>query len=154
LPLKGFVVQSISMIKNIRAENFKRYGWVIEYPQKKNAAAKENLFCIIMKETKLLGWRIAYLVVRDRAISRLEQHIGSYESFEPAGGSRALLFVAHTRSPQAIECFKLDKPVVLKKGVWHGVVTLGRETEIKITENARVTCRYWELGHLLPQRTR
>jgi hypothetical protein len=40
----------------------------------------------------------------------------------------------------------LDKPVILKKGLWHGVVALGDEADIKITENASVRCVYWKTG--------
>ena len=39
----------------------------------------------------------------------------------------------------------LDRPVVLRKGVWHGIITLGKESEVKITENAHVRCVYWQL---------
>ncbi len=31
------------------------------------------------------------------------------------------------------------RPVILKKGIWHEVVTLADETEIKLTENANIT---------------
>ena len=133
------------MIKKINQNNFKRYGWVIEYPDKGVLNRKENLFRIIIREVRKTGWRIAYLVVRDKVIDRLEQHPGSYESFEPVKGS-SLLFVSVCRNPARIEKFILDKPVILKKNVWHGVVTCGVESEIKITENAKVKCIYWGLG--------
>lgn len=133
------------VIKKINPGNFKKYGWVIEYPNKGRENKKENLFRIVLREKKPLGWRIAYLVVRDRAISRLEQHPGSFESFEPVS-RKSLLYVASLKDTKKIECFLLDKPVILKKSIWHGVITLEKETEIKITENSRVKCVYWALG--------
>ena len=45
--------------------------------------------------------------------------------------------------------FLLDCPVILKKNIWHGIITLSRESEIKLTENANVKCVYWPLGFLL-----
>jgi len=40
--------------------------------------------------------------------------------------------------------FWLDKPVILRKGVWHGLICPEGQVEIKITENSRVArgC-YW-----------
>ncbi len=95
-----------------------------------------------------LGWRIAYLVVRDRAIKKLEQHPGSLESFEPVTG-RGFLYVCATKDEDKVECFILDRPVILKKGIWHGIVSVSDECDVKITENARVKCVYWPLKAVL-----
>lgn len=130
------------MIKKITAENFKPYGWVIEYPKKHLKGKSKNLFRIVLKETKKFGWRIAYLIVRDKKLTRLECHTLSFESFEPVAG-QSLMYVAKNKNAEAVECFYLDRPIILKKGVWHGVVTLTPECEIKLTENAQVQCVYW-----------
>lgn len=133
------------MIRRITAKNFKRYGWVIEYSGERPKNKNINLFRIILEEKKKLGWRIAYLVLRNRSISRLEQHPGSFESFEPVRG-RSLIYLSRGKTA-GIECFYLDKPVILRKGIWHGVVTLTPESEIKITENAEVKCVFRLLGN-------
>lgn len=139
------------MIKKITPQNFRRYGKVIEYPNKHSKGTKKNLFCIVLSDDKPKGWRIAYLIVRDRKISRLENHPFSFESFEPVSG-RALLYVAGKKDAKHIKCFYLDRPVILKKGLWHGVVTQTKEAEIKLTENAKVKCVYWPLPtHLSTQ---
>lgn len=135
-------------VQKITRKNFAPYGWVIDYPGRR-AAKKASLFDIVLKETGKLGWRIAYLVLRDKAVGQLEQHPDSYESFEPVKG-RSLLYVAEKRDAKRIKCFRLDRPIILKKGLWHTVVTLTPETEIKITENAKVECVYWKLGFELP----
>jgi ureidoglycolate hydrolase len=129
--------------KLITRENFRRFGWIIELPDRK-VSKTENLFKIIVRQPKQ-GWRVAYLVVRDRVISRLEQHPESLESFEPVKG-KGLLFLTTKKDSASIECFTLDRPVILKKGVWHGVVSLSREFDVKIVENASVRCVYWSLG--------
>ncbi len=130
------------IIRNIEANNFKKYGWVIEYPDKSKEDKKKNLFRIVLKEPRGLGWRIAYLIVRDKVVDKLEQHPQSYESFEPVKG-RSVLFVSESRDFKKIKSFYLDKPVILKKKIWHGIVSLTNETEVKITENAKVKCVYW-----------
>lgn len=135
--------------KKITKENFRRYGWIIEYPGKHLKSKKHNLFRIVLEEPAAFGWRIAYLIVRDKKIDRLEHHPASFESFEPVRG-KSLLFVASGKIPKGIECFLLDKPVILKKKIWHGIVTLGREAEVKLTENAQVDCVYLPLPAPLP----
>ncbi|MBU4487444.1 MAG: hypothetical protein KKI13_00040 [Candidatus Omnitrophica bacterium] len=137
-------------IKKIAAVNFKRYGWLIAHSQKHSKTKNSNLFRIVLKENRRCGWRIAYLILRDKSITRLEKHPGSFESFEPVRG-KSLIYLAGSKNPQKIECFYLNRPIVLKKGIWHGVVTLGTESEIKITENAEVKCVFWPLHFPLPR---
>jgi ureidoglycolate hydrolase len=132
------------MIKRICPENFQRYGRIIEYPHKNSQRKNKNLFRIVLRENKSPGWRIAYLVVREKGINRLERHPHTFESFEPVKG-RCLLYVADAQGPGKIACFYLDRPVILKKNIWHGLITLGRESEIKITENSKVKTQHWSL---------
>jgi ureidoglycolate hydrolase len=132
----------------ITAKKFRPYGWVIEYPRKSFQLKNKSLFKVILKEKASRGWRIAYLVLRGRAAGYLEGHPDSYESFEPVKG-RAVLFVADKKESSRIRRFLLDRPVILKKGIWHAVACLGREVEIKITENAEVSSRYWQMQHAL-----
>ena len=132
------------MIKKITPQSFRRFGRIIEYPARHRASKTKNLFRIVLRDATSLGWRIAYLVVRDRVIHCLEQHPGTFETFEPVRG-KSLLYLAPSHNPASIECFLLDRPVVLKKGIWHGIVTMGREAEIKITESACVKSRHWKL---------
>ena len=132
------------MAEKITHANFEKYGRVIAYPRQKDKGAGKNIFHIVLREREPSGWRIAYLVVREKKLSRLERHPVSFESLEPVKG-RVRLFVARKKDPREIECFDLSVPVVLNKGVWHGVITIGKEAEIKISENAKVSCRYWKL---------
>lgn len=137
-------------IKKLNSQNFKSFGHIIHHPYKDSHGKEKNLFHIVLEEKEPVGWRIAYLIVRDKSINKLEQHPGTFESFEPVYG-KALLYVAKEKDQKDISCFYLDKPVILYKGIWHGVVTLDAEAEIKITENANVECIYWDLGFSLDQ---
>jgi ureidoglycolate hydrolase len=131
--------------KNITPQSFKIYGKLIHYPKKSTKGSVRNLWRIVHSERARVGWRIAYLVLRDKSIGRLECHPYSDETFEPVCG-KALLFVSRTKNMPNVQCFLLDRPIVLNKGIWHGLISIGQEAEIKITENKDVVCRYWPLG--------
>ena len=133
--------------KKINPGNFRRYGLVIACPAKAKAK-KNSIFSIVLTQPDALGWRLAHLLLRDKSVDYLERHTDSFESFEPLKG-RALLYLAERKDPKRISCFYLDEPVILRKGIWHAVVTLSKESEIKITENARVKCGYWRPGFRL-----
>jgi ureidoglycolate hydrolase len=137
-------------IRRITQQSFRRFGTVIELSARK-ASRGENLFRVVLRDARAAGWRIAYLVVRERMITRLERHPGTFESFEPVKG-KCILFVARGSVPRRIEGFLLDRPVVLRKDVWHGVVACDREADIKITENASVRCVYVPLKKPLPHK--
>jgi len=122
--------------KKITKSNFKQYGSVIEWQGPENKK-ENNQFRIVIHDPDVKGWRIAYLIVREKQTDFLEQHPHSYESFEPVKG-KSILFVSLGKKPSKIEAFILDKPVVLVKGLWHGVIAVGREAHIKITENNHV----------------
>jgi len=133
------------MIQPLTAEHFKHYGKIIEYPRKETRGTTRNLWRIVHTASQRKGWRVAYLVLRDKTIGRMECHPDSDETFEPVQG-RALFFVAREKDVNSIECFHLDRPVVLYRGIWHGLIAVTPETEIKIIENSTVICRYWPFG--------
>lgn len=133
--------------QKITAANFKKYGHVIQWQGKENKKEK-NQFRIVIRDSKANGWRIAYLIVREKKVDRLEQHPRSFESFEPLSG-KAILYVSHPKSPTIIKSFILNKPIILHKGIWHGVVCSGKEAHIKITENSHVNLVKRKLGYIL-----
>jgi len=134
------------MPKSPNAENLAPYGRIIGLPADIGKNKTKNVFHIVLSEEGGVGWRIAYLLLRDRVIDTLERHPDTYESFEPVSGT-AVLFVATEEEPDEIKSFYLDKPVVLKKGIWHGIAAATEEAEIKITENAWVECEYRYLDY-------
>lgn len=126
-------------LKTIDTESFSRYGWIIQRPPSPEIAIERKLaFSVICREEERKGWRLAYLAVCQRSTDTMEHHPHSLESFEPISGTAILLLAEHD-SPEGIEAFVLDKPVVLRKGIWHDVVALSAEAEIKIAENDQVT---------------
>jgi len=133
------------LIQSPNKTNFKKYGKIIEYPRKELKGTTRNLWRIVHDIPQRTGWRVAYLVLRDKSIGRMECHPASDETFEPVKGC-ALIFLAKDQDFNAIECFELDKPIVLYKGIWHGLISVSPEAEIKIIENHAVSCNYWRLG--------
>lgn len=131
--------------QSITRHNFRRYGTLIGYPGKETKGTARNLWRIVHRAPNSNGWRVAYLILRDKSIGRLECHPTSDETFEPVRG-RALIFVATGRKLEDVACFRLDAPVIVHKGIWHGLITESSETEIKITENLNISCRYWPWG--------
>jgi len=122
-------------IHKLTHKEIRPYGIIIDSKCVKDSG-RGNSFGILLKE-KSKGWRIGYLIVRDKKIKRLEQHPDSFETFEPVKG-KAIIAFALNRTPDKIKVFHLDKPVVVKKGVWHEVAALSKRAEIKIFENLSV----------------
>jgi Ureidoglycolate hydrolase len=125
-------------IKNITSKNFKDFGTVIEFPE-----GNTEEFIIVEKEESN-PWRLAVFRYQKKEISTIECHPTSKESFEPLSGVTVLV-VASNDNPAGYEAFLLDKPVCLKKGIWHQVLALSAEAQVKITENLEVESEFYEL---------
>lgn len=125
-------------LRSIRKENFEKYGTVLEF-----SPEQREDFCIMVTE-KEAPWRLAVFRYRNKEIQRIECHPTSFESFEPLHGL-SVLVVAEHENPEAYEAFILDKPICLKKGIWHQVLSLTDEAEVKITENLEVDAEFWDL---------
>lgn len=122
-------------IRSLTPASIRPYGLIIDSACVKDDG-KRNCFGILLKE-RSRGWRIGYLVVRERTIRRLERHPDSLETFEPVRGRPVIAF-ARPKEFRRPRVFLLDKPVVVKKGIWHEVAAVSKEAEIKIFENREV----------------
>jgi ureidoglycolate hydrolase len=129
-------------IMNIVAENFEKYGKVLEFTKE-----FEGNFEIIVREPSQ-PWRLAVYRVSSRTSVSLENHPDSMESFEPVRGT-SLLVVAENHCPDDYEVYLLDKPICLHKGIWHDVVALSDDVLIRVTENHDVTCEFHHFRHPL-----
>jgi len=129
-------------LKKLTHKSIKPYGWIIDEACVKDTG-RGNAFGILFKE-RSAGWRIAYLIVREKAIKRLECH-NSLETFEPVRGKMAIILAA-PKSPARSKLFLLDKPIVLKKGTWHDVAAISSRADVKIVENIEVGSRYFNLA--------
>lgn len=124
-------------ILNITADNFGKYGAVLEFSKD-----FDGVFEIIVKQPDS-GWRLALLRHSKKIGKVMECHPDSMESFEPLSGM-LLMIVAPHETPANFEVFLLDKPVCLHAGVWHQVISLAAESQVKIAENYDVSSEFFE----------
>lgn len=123
---------------SITPEDFSPYGTIITLPQN----SEEDWY--IVDGDSQNPWRIAVFRFRNKEIIQLECHRDSKESFEPLSGVTVLL-VASPQAPHQWKAFVLDKSVCLKKGVWHQVLSLTSDAQVKITENNEVSTEFYNL---------
>ncbi len=128
-------------VNRLTHKSMKPYGFIIDARCVRDNG-RGNRFGILLKE-KSDGWRIGYLIVRDKKIGRIEYH-DTLETFEPVSG-RSVIALARHKSPESLKLFLLDKPIVLKKGIWHEVAAVSKRCEIKICENIDVHGEYYYL---------
>lgn len=123
-------------LKSVHKKEFERFGKVLEFSE-----GHDEPFEIVVTEEKE-PWRLAVFRYRNKTVKRLECH-PSLESFEPLCGLTVLIVAEHDK-PEEYEAFILDKPVCLYKGVWHQVLSLTDEAQVKIAENLEVTSEFYE----------
>ena len=124
-------------LKSIHKEDFARFGKVLEFSESCTAP-----FEIVITEERE-PWRLAVFRYTNKTVKRMECHPTSLESFEPLSGITVLIVAEHD-SPEAYETFVLDKPVCLYKGIWHQVLALTDEGQVKIAENLEVNSEFYE----------
>lgn len=125
-------------LQSIHKENFGKYGKVLEFSEE----WREPFEILITEEEE--PWRLAVFRYRNKSIKRMECHPASLESFEPLKGVTVLV-VAEQERPEEYEAFFLDKPVCLYKGVWHQVLAVTDEAQVKIAENLEVNSEFYDL---------
>lgn len=124
-------------LEYITEESFAPFGSVIEFPE----SVQDGFYIVETEENA--PWRIAVYRYASRSVQRFECHPYSKESFEPLKGITVLLVAEHG-TPQDYHAFVLDKPICLKKGVWHQVLSLTEEAQVKITENLEVASEFYD----------
>lgn len=123
-------------LKSIHKEEFEKYGKVLEFSEE-----TKDPFEIVIAEEKE-PWRLAVFRYSNKTVKTMECH-PSLESFEPLKGLTVLIVAEHDK-PEDYEAFILDKPVCLYKGIWHQVLSLTDEAQVKIAENLVVTSEFFE----------
>lgn len=127
----------MARLESVTAERFEPFGTVLEFPED-----FEGNFRIVDTDAEN-PWRVAVFRYTNKEIKVIEHHPTSKETFEPLKGCSVLLVAEH-ETPEDYRAFLLDKPVCLKKGIWHQVLALTPEAEVKITENLEVESVFYE----------
>lgn len=124
-------------LESVTKEAFAPFGTVLEFPE-----GYTDTFYIVDTDEEN-PWRVAVFRYTNKEIQRIENHPTSKESFEPLTGITVLLVAEH-ETPEDYHTFILDKPVCLKKGIWHQVLSLTPEASVKITENLEVESVFYD----------
>jgi ureidoglycolate hydrolase len=121
-------------IETITPEAFAPYGHVLDHdPQ---GEAFQPLFT---DASATCGWRVAILKAAPGPIQRLHRHPDSEECFSPLAGAPCIA-VADPESPKAFRTFRLDRPIVMRRDVWHEVFSADdRPAQVFIAENAIIS---------------
>jgi ureidoglycolate hydrolase len=131
----------------LKQELFKPYGRILE-PQENEVpevSEKDNFdFYVPFKESSQ-GWQIGYLISVNKNITQLERHPNTAEVFSPLSGSALLAVTENPADSDAILGFRLEKPIVFNRGVWHGVISLSEKSEILIVESPDVIDEFFQL---------
>ena len=123
-------------LESVSVSAFKPFGTVLEF-----LPCDTGNFYIADTEPES-PWRVAVFRYSNKEIQKIECHPTSKESFEPLHGITVLLVAEH-ETPEDCHAFILDKPVVLKKGIWHQTLALTPEAQVKITENLEVESMFY-----------
>lgn len=130
-------IESPLRLQNLSPERFETYGRIL-LPQEGDPAEGDEVaeFTVVVSVPES-GWRLGHLRMSSKKVDSLECHENSKESFEPLSGMFVLLVAPHN-SPEDLEAFVLDKPVILNEGIWHSVLPITQDAEVKISENEKV----------------
>ncbi len=123
-------------INYIKKDNFKKYGYILDF------TGEQESWEILFKENSS-GFRIAIFEIDRKKVDKLERHPDSLETFEPMSGVSLILLSEN--NPEDFDVFLLDKPICLKKGIWHEVITISERSKFKIVENNEVQTEFYNL---------
>ena len=129
-------------------ELFSPYGRILEPQEFEVPEVSESEvfdFYVTFKEPSQ-DWQIGYLKQTGRIIDKLECHPNTAEVFSPVSGDAVLLLATDPDQQETMRAFKLEKPIVLNRGVWHGVMTLSEQSEMLIVESPDVIDEYHPLS--------
>lgn len=129
-------------INKLTHKSIKPYGWIIDSGFMRDDGRGDKFAVLLKARSK--GWQIGYLILRKKKFKKLENHPDSLETFEPIKG-KTMIALADNRNPGKFKVFLLDKPIVIKKGVWHEIAAISGKCEIKIFENMGVKTVYTDL---------
>jgi ureidoglycolate hydrolase len=126
---------------------FRPYGRILEPEDKEAPEVSEPGvfdFYVTFKESSQ-DWQIGYLKQSGKIIDKLECHPNTAEVFSPVSGSAVLILATDPDNENTMRAFKLTKPIVLNRGVWHGVISLSEKSEMLIVESPDVIDEFYQL---------
>lgn len=139
-------------VLEINKTNFKYFGEVLVPSDESIPEVFEDdifKFYVTFKE-QANSWQIGYLDQIGKKVDKLECHPNTSEVFVPLSGDAVILLSVNPQ--ENIFAFRLDKPIVLSKGIWHGVISLTDRSKMLIVESADVLDEYYDLNEPIDDR--
>jgi len=134
-------------VRELKQEHFQPFGRIL-VPQGRESASQSERgvfdFYVPFAE-RSGGWQIGFLSYTGRELLQLECHPNTPEVFSPLTGEALLVLAVDPENESEYRVFRLDKPVVLNRGVWHGVIALSQKPEILIVESPDVVDEFHKL---------
>ena len=134
-------------VRELKQEHFQPFGRIL-VPQARETASQSERgvfdFYVPFAE-RSEGWQIGFLSYTGRELRQLECHPNTPEVFSPLEGKALLVLAVDPENESEYRVFRLDKPVVLNRGVWHGVIALSQKPEILIVESPDVVDEFHQL---------
>ena len=134
-------------VRELKQEHFEPFGRIL-VPQGRESASQSERgvfdFYVPFAE-RSEGWQIGFLSYTGRELRQLECHPNTPEVFSPLEGKALLVLAVDPENESEYRVFRLDKPVVLNRGVWHGVIALSQKPEILIVESPDVVDEFHQL---------
>jgi len=130
-------------ILELNQELFKPFGKILEPIKNQIPEVSEKGifdFFVVFKEF-CEGWQVGFLKYKGKILKYLECHPTTPEVFINLKGKTILLLAINPIDD--IVAFNLNKPIVINPGVWHGLISLSKESEIFIVENENVTDEFY-----------
>jgi ureidoglycolate hydrolase len=134
-------------VTELKAPLFEPFGRILNPQTEETTSQSEaGLFDFYVPFTERSGgWSIGFLEYTGRMLEQLERHPNTPEVFSPLNGEALLVLAVDPEDEDGYRAFRLEKPIVLHRGVWHGVICLSRMAEILIVENPDVVDEYHKL---------
>jgi ureidoglycolate hydrolase len=140
-------MQAPLQLTELKQEHFAPFGRILEPQAGETCLQSEGGvfdFYVPFAE-RSGGWQIGFLSYTGRELRQLECHPNTPEVFSPLKGEALLVLAIDPEEESGYRAFRLDQPIVLQRGVWHGVIALSPEAEILIVENPDVVDEYHQL---------
>ena len=134
-------------ISEMNQRLFQPFGRILNpQPGETAVQAEKGVFDFYVPFTEPSGgWQIGFLEYTGKVLRQLERHPNTPEVFSPLKGDALLVLAVDPEDEAGYRVFKLDQPIVLDRGVWHGVIALSPKTEILIVESPDVVDEYHAL---------
>jgi ureidoglycolate hydrolase len=126
---------------------FEPFGRILQpLPGENPAQSEKGVFDFFLPFTERSGgWSIGFLEYSGKLLHQLERHPNTPEVFCPLKGDCLLVLASDPAEEAGIRAFRLQKPIVLARGVWHGLICLSDRAEILIVENPETVDEYHQL---------